>query len=664
MTGKPQDANCVLQGTWPQARSEATPRNVSTSTHLFRPFFKHVRTLGPRPVRAAAVAVFSAALGLPSCGGSGSGPAAGITPAATSAEAGPLTKVVAVGSKPGAVVALFPDGKAFYSPDGFNLGGGGSSVLAYAGPSPITDIVPVAGGIDSLFADGSVYFSPDGRNLGGGGSTVRAADAPVAALIAVAGGVDAVLGDRQHVVFSPNGLNLNHGSLNLISDYIYAQQLGVSQIVPTGDGAAVVTLLEDGTAYYSPDNQHLGGGGDTIQATSADTPIQRLIKVGGGVLAEFNGGNVHLSPDGMNLAAGIDVPAWESLGNGPFAARDSAHGAAFGSQLWVSGGFADPGGSSCTSTCSFFDLWSSTDLSGTSWNSNPAFATATVPNPRDTDPDSSEEPRPTDFYDAYAAVIEWNGQLTAIGATVWRSADGVTWLRNNNPDGTPIPGPLPGRATENTRALELNGALYVLQPDSGEVFRSADANAQTWTDLGPIPGFTPRCGAAAFTLAGKIWLEGGGACDYTQVYNDMWSTSDGVTWTKSATAAAWHARMWACAAVSPDGVAWLATGYAPSDWNNTSGTPVVRYGANHAGVWYSKNGSDWRQYKPDFGSGLPDDGGLEPRHAPTCFVTGAPPDGMKLLIIAGSGGPSPSSFSARVLNSIRQVGVPAAALLP
>jgi hypothetical protein len=559
------------------------------------------------------------------------------------------------------VVALFPDGRAFYSPDGFNLGGGGSTRLAYVGASLITDIVPVAGGIDTLFSDGSVYFSPDGRDLGGGGSTVRAADAPVAALTAVGGGVDALLADRRRVIFSPNGLNLPGGGFNT---YVYAQVRKVLQIVPTGAGAAVVTLLEDGTAFYSPDNRHLGGGGNTIPATPADMPVMRLVKVGGGVLAEFNGGDVHLSPDGMNLAAGIDVPAWESLGNGPFAARDSAHGAAFASQLWVSGGFADPGGNSCSSTCSFFDLWSSTDLSGTSWNSNPSFATATVPNPRDTDPGSDEVPPPTDFYDAYAAVVEWNGQLAAIGATVWRSADGVTWLRNNQADGTAIPGPLPLRATENTRAVVLNGALYLLQPDSGEVFRSTDTNAQTWTDLGPIPGFTPRCGAAAFTLQGKIWLEGGGACDYSQVYNDMWSSADGVTWTQSATPAAWHARMWACAAVSPDGVAWLSTGYAPSDWNDTSGAPVVRYGANHAGVWYSKNGSDWRQYKADFGSGLPDDGGLEPRHAPTCFVTGAPPDDMKLLIIAGSGGGDPNGFNARVLNSIRQVGVPAASLLP
>ena len=93
------------------------------------------------------------------------------------------------------------------------------------------------------------------------------------------------------------------------------------------------------------------------------------MKVGGGVLAQFASGRVYLSPDGMNLAGGghtIAVPSWDaSPANAPFPARDSAHGAQFLGQLWVSGGFSDPTNSdSCFATCSFFDLWSSTDADG------------------------------------------------------------------------------------------------------------------------------------------------------------------------------------------------------------------------------------------------------------------------------------------------------------
>jgi hypothetical protein len=606
-------------------------------------------------------------VGFASCGGGASAPATFNASITSPSEAGPATKIVPVAAKSGAVVALFPDGRAYYSPDGFNIGGGGSTVAAYNGPLQVADIVPVGSGVDALLTDGSAFFSPDGRNLGGGGDTLSAYSGTlrVASLTQVGTGVDATFSNGGPAYYSPDGLNLGGGGASV---QIYAGSAAVAQIVPVGPGDAVVTLFGGGSVYYSPLNRDLGGGNGTVAAAPAGQ-VTRLVKVGGGVLAEIGAGGVHLSPDGKTLTAGVAVPAWATPANAPLPARDSAHGAAFAGRLWVSGGFADPDNDNdCFSTCSFFDLWSTTDLTGATWNSSPDFATATAPNPRDTDPvvnnGVQDPPPPTDFYDAYAALEVWNGQLTAIGATVWRSADGVTWARNNLADGvTAAPGPLPLRATENTRTATLGGALLVVQPDSGEVFRSSDANAAVWSDLGAIPGFAPRCGAAVFTFQGKVWIEGGGACDYTQVYHDIWSSSDGVHWAHGATPAAWPARMWPCVAVSADGVVWLATGYWPTDWDNVSGV-TVRYGANHSDVWYSRDGSDWRQFKADLGSGLADDGKLEPRHAPTCFVTGEPSSGMNLMIIAGSGGSDPSGFNARVLNSVRTLAVPPAALLP
>src|SRR5262249_38924305 len=146
------------------------------------------------------------------------------------------------------------------------------------------------------------------------------------------------------------------------------------------------------------------------------------------------------------------------LADAPFPARDSAHGAMFAGRLWVSGGFTIPSlASSCVNTCGFFDLWSSLDLSGVAWNTAPSFAPL-GPNPRDVETTSDDPAErfegPSDFYDAYAALVVWNGQLTAIGATVWRSLDGLDWRVNDIGDGvTPAPGPLPVRASENTRAV-------------------------------------------------------------------------------------------------------------------------------------------------------------------------------------------------------------------
>jgi hypothetical protein len=146
------------------------------------------------------------------------------------------------------------------------------------------------------------------------------------------------------------------------------------------------------------------------------------------------------------------------------------------------------------------------------------------------------------------------------------------------------------------------------------------------------------------------------------VFNDVWSSADGVNWSQNATPAQWSGRMWPCVAAGGDGVIWLAGGYAPTDWTNTSGL-VVRYGANHADVWYSRDGGNWKQFKADAGSGLPDDGGLEPRHASTCYVTDDTAT-LNLLIVAGTGGSTQDARNARVLNSIRALPLPQAASLP
>lgn len=627
--------------------------------------------------RTAAVLALGgvAALCIASCGhGSSQGPTANAQLNAA-AETGPAAKVVHVPGSTTAVVALFSDGKAYYSPDGFNLGGGGSTVPAYDGGLLVSSIVGLSNGIDALMSNGVVYFSPDGKNLGGGGATVRASTGvlEVTSITRVGDGVNAAYANGGPVYYSPDGMNLSGGGN---STRIYAGGRTLLQTVVVGPGDAVVSLFDGGVAYYSPDDRDIGGGGNTVSATgTSHVPVTRLVPVGGGVLAQFASGVVYLSPDGRNLAGGgrtIRVPQWNaSIPDAPFAPRDSAHGAQFLGHLWVSGGFSNAtNANSCFTTCSYFDLWSSTDSLGAAWNTAPSFATATVPDPRDTNPVVNngvpDAPLPTDFYDSYSAVIVWHGQLTAIGSTVWHSLDGVTWLRNNLADGvTPAQGPLPvgSRATENSKVMIIGGTLYFLQTDTGEVYSTTDPNAAVWTDLGPMPVYTPRCGAAAFELQGKMFVAGGGACDYSKVYRDVWSSPDGVNWTQSPAPAHWSGRMWPCVAVDDNGIAWLATGYAPTDWNDVDGDLTRRYHANHADVWYSRDGSHWRQLKADAGSGLIDDGKLEPRHAPTCFITPGGPEGQ-LTIIAGTGGPDPDDSDANTLNSIRVLPLPAAATLP
>lgn len=620
--------------------------------------------------------LLGAALSLGGCGG-GSGPVVADLPnsdsgaAGSGLETGAYTKVVSVPGGGTAVVALFPDGQAYYSPDGFNLGGGGSTTVAYVGTLQVIDIIGLSYGLEVLMSDGSAYLSPDGQNLGGGGHTQVAykGNLNILSLVAVGTGVDAVFASNGGAYYSPDGLNLKGGG-NSVQISGGTPQIG--QIIALGAAESVVTRFVDGSAYYSPDNRNLGGGGNTVEAVAHSVGVERLVQVGGGVLAEFTSGAVYFSPTGKNLDGGngtIAVPAWSAEGNAPFAPRDSAHGAVFLDRLWVSGGFAEQTqADSCFLTCSYWDLWSSSDSLGAKWNSTASFATASSPNPRDMVPvvnnGVQDPPVPTDFYDSYSALVVWNGQLTAIGATVWRSADGVKWSRNNLPDGvTAAPGPSIIRATENSRAEILGNSLFFLQLDTGQVYVSTDANAASWTSLGAIPGYTPRCGPASFVLQGKLWVVGGGACDYSQVYNDVWSSADGVNWTQSPAPAQWSGRMWPCVATNGDGVVWLVGGYAPTDWTNTNGIQR-RYGANHADLWYTKDGGDWKQLKPDVGSALPDDGIFEPRHAPTCVVNGPAESALKLVIAAGTGGSDPDDGDARPLSSVRMIALPFAAALP
>ncbi len=586
-------------------------------------------------------------------------------------ETGVPSKIVKVPGSARAAVALFSDGRAFYSADGFNLAGGGATIVAYSGSRKIIDVVPVGGGIDALLSDGSAYFSPDGKNLGGGGSSVRAASgiAPIVSLAPVAGGVDAIMANGAGAYYSPDGRNLDGGGNSV---QIYTGQTDILQIAAVGAGEAVVTLMKNGATYFSPNNRDVGGGGSTLAAANA--AIKAIFKVGGGILAETADGSEYLSPSGQNLAGGgttVRVSPWDaSPGNGPFGARDSASGTEFAGHLWLSGGYeSSTNTNSCWATCSYFDVWSSPDLTGTSWNTKPSFATTSVPDPRDDTAVANfgvqDLPAPTDFYESYSPIVVWNQRLFAIGMGVWSSANGSQWSRETLVDGTAAKGPLPFRATENSRALILGSSLIYVQPDTGEVYSTTDPNAGAWNTLGTIAGFAPRCAAVVFVLQSKLWIEGGGACDYSRVYNDVWSSSDGVNWSQSAKVADWPARMWACVAVGSDGVAWLAGGYAPTDWNNVGGTITPRAGANHADVWYSKDGANWRQYKADSGSTLPDGATFEPRHAATCFlVAGSSANTHSLVAIGGTGGTDADDANARVLNSIRTLALPAAAELP
>jgi hypothetical protein len=74
-----------------------------------------------------------------------------------------------------------------------------------------------------------------------------------------------------------------------------------------------------------------------------------------------------------------------------------------------------------------------------------------------------------------------------------------------------------------------------------EVWTSTDG--ATWTLVTANPGFEARGGAGAAVLNGRMWIYGGldttGAGTYL---NDSWSSSDGLNWTEATSAAGFSPR--------------------------------------------------------------------------------------------------------------------------
>lgn len=116
----------------------------------------------------------------------------------------------------GALYTAFDGGGIYRSPDGQNLGGGGSTTRVYSGSQTVRAMLVCQNAIFTAFSGGGIYRSTDGQNLGGGSSTR---------------------------VYSGNQL--------------------VSNMQCRRD--SVITSFSGGGVYESPDGNNLGGGGRTVR---------------------------------------------------------------------------------------------------------------------------------------------------------------------------------------------------------------------------------------------------------------------------------------------------------------------------------------------------------------------------------------------------------------
>lgn len=265
-----------------------------------------------------------------------------------------------------------------------------------------------------------------------------------------------------------------------------------------------------------------------------------------------------------------------------FSPRDTAEDALFLDKMWLSNGYYH-------GNVLHRDLYNSTD--GVTWKQ---VSDATP-------------------YHGYAELAVFKSKLWAIKGDIWNSADGVTWTK------------ILDKAPFGARGY---GELVVFQDKMWQIGSADDvwntADGVAWTCVAKALPYGKRFAAAVAVYDNRLWLMGGalkgpsnppekGYKD-TTTYNDVWSSRDGIEWTRVIEHAPWSPRQWFTVRAYADKL-WLIGGY-----DNVNG-------ANLGDVWVTTDGALWTPVtceKPSFTG----------RHEPTCYVYKG-----SLWIVAGNSWP-------------------------
>ncbi len=256
-----------------------------------------------------------------------------------------------------------------------------------------------------------------------------------------------------------------------------------------------------------------------------------------------------------------------------WAPRDSQGEVVFDGKMWILGGWFD------SHSAPPRDVWSSVD--GKNWN----LVTDDAPWQH------SDLPMTVVYQDQMWFMGGWrNGRLPDRSASnqVWSSTDGRHWRQATSAAGwSPRLGA--GIAVFKDRMWILGGseAYYGGTPDDlkNDVWSTSDGT--TWTQHATAP-WAPRAFHQAIVLGERMYVLGGGNYDPEYLgYHDVWATTDGEHWEQCTEAAPWHPRIW-FTSVNYRNRIWVLGG-----WSN-------RPSRNWGDVWHSDDGTHWTELKtPD-----------------------------------------------------------------
>jgi hypothetical protein len=179
---------------------------------------------------------------------------------------------------------------------------------------------------------------------------------------------------------------------------------------------------------------------------------------------------------------------------------------------------------------------------------------------------------PTPPYDPYNSFVAWRGRIWTIGPASFSSTDGVQWR----------PEPLSSRT--GNRSVVFNDAIYNI--DGARVMTTEDG--ATWSELTWSAPWGEERGQPLVTVyRDKLWVIGGfsGYGEANEMlHNDVWSSSDGITWQLIAPSATWTPRVWQALHTYDDKI-FMINGANWNEWPDEFG--------NTAEIWFTDNGAEW-----------------------------------------------------------------------
>jgi hypothetical protein len=117
-------------------------------------------------------------------------------------------------------------------------------------------------------------------------------------MVALSSGIDTRFSSGV-VIFSPDGNHIGGGGKSVLA---YSGRSG--QVVLTPAGGGVDVQLPNGGINFSPDGKSLASGGHTVPAYQGPNHPVELFSVGAGVDTIFRDGSIYYSPNGRNLGGG------------------------------------------------------------------------------------------------------------------------------------------------------------------------------------------------------------------------------------------------------------------------------------------------------------------------------------------------------------------------